>query len=107
MPDLFDFGGNPIEDDRPAVRDPEWIVPAPKTAPAPSPAPAPAEPCERPGLVASFACLCGCQAEILEPAPDEIRCWGEGCGLAMYRWRPCAEPPVYSARALDPASLIS
>jgi len=102
MPDLFDFGGEPIEAQKPAgaPREPEWIVPPPKPKAAPNPAPAPTPARPRPGLVASFACIaCSAQDEVLEPAPDRIRCWG--CGGEARRWRPPAgEPPAISAREL-------
>lgn len=84
MSESFDFGGNPIE--------------RPPTEPAPAP---------QPGLVASFACYCGCQSEILEPAPERIRCWGAECKLTMHRWYPVHEPPPQSARPLSEADRVA
>lgn len=63
-----------------------------------------------PRLVASFACFCGCQDEVLEPAPQTVKCWG--CKADMHRWTPKHEPPAMSAREttdeekrnLDPAA---
>lgn len=46
--------------------------------------------------VASFACFCGCQDEVLEPAPATVKCWK--CKADMHRWTPKYEPPVMSAR---------
>ena len=56
-------------------------------------------PPRRQGIVASFTCHCGCQDEVLEPAPAEVPCWG--CGMAMRRWSPKHEPPTSNARAWD------
>jgi len=84
MTDLFDFGGNPIEEPKPAPKPAPPPPPAPPPEPKPAPVahppierpePAPAPP--RPGLVASFSCYCGCQSEVREPAPLEIPCWGD------------------------------
>jgi len=50
--------------------------------------------------VASFSCYCGCQDEVLEPAPEWVTCWGKGCGARMHRWYPRNLPPSNNARQL-------
>lgn len=88
---------------------PDFDLPAPaptKVLPPrrkPQPAAVPSYAAARvPGrLVASFACMCGCQDEVREPAPDLIPCWGDKCRLKMYRWRPPIAPPIHNARVWD------
>lgn len=78
--------------------------PAPIAAPA-APPPAPrADPQGFPGKpVASFACYCGAQDEVLEPAPETVDCWLCKKSLAMHRWTPPRLPPSFNARQLTEA----
>lgn len=46
-------------------------------------------------LVASFACYCGGQSEVLEPAPETIPCWV--CKKSMHRFVPVFAPPLTNA----------
>ncbi len=90
----------------------QFIPESTKSAPPPAPAPAPiaaappaprADPQGFPGLpVASFACYCGCQDEVLEPAPEWVTCWGKDCGRQMHRYTPPRLPPSTNARQLTP-----
>jgi len=99
MPDLFDFAAKPASVVKAAPQ------PEPKIEPIcqPEPAEAASKPCSLPEpvadhchLVASFSCYCGCQDEVLEPAPAAIPCWG--CKRTMHRWHPKDPPPPVSAR---------
>lgn len=80
--------------------------PEPQPAPPPrrtrvaSPPPYVAPPVPRDRAVASFACFCGAQSEVVEPAPDTVDCWSCKIKLGMHRWYPPYAPPVDSARAV-------
>jgi hypothetical protein len=50
--------------------------------------------------VATFACPCGAQDEVAEPAPDLVDCWRCKAALAMYRWFPPTPAPNGNARQL-------
>ncbi len=109
MPDLFDLGENPIKPKfakNPAGGPPALIAPKAAHVPTEPPkrAPAPVQPDQQPGLVASFACYCGCQSEVREPAPEAIPCWE--CKRPMHRWTPRIEPPIVSAEVWDGENLV-
>lgn len=84
----------PIADDGPPLR---FVSASPPPPRIPKPEDFPGKP------VASFACYCGAQDEVLEPAPEWVDCWEKGCGAKMHRWYPRTLPPSNNARQLTEA----